>query len=534
MKFFTVLRIVIVLRWRHRVTNVGYNQVSITINGGTKMGKPNLQLTLQTTSLILGFMVWVILSSLMTFIKADIPLTPGDIAIITAIPVILGSIVRIPLGHWTNKYGARITFLISFILLLLPVFLISLADSKEDLMIGGLLLGIGGAVFSIGVTSLPKYYPKEKHGLINGIYGMGNMGSAISTFAAPVIASSIGWRDTVRMYLILLALFALLHFIFGDRREKKSSASLMEQIKGVYKKQKLWFLCICYFLTFGVFVAFTVYLPNFLVTNFDLTKVSAGMRTAGFIALATLMRPIGGWLGDKFNPFKILIFVFGGLTLSGVILAFNPDLMIYTIGCLLIAFSAGIGNGAVFKLVPMYFAKQGGIVNGLVSAIGGLGGFFPPLLLAFLLDKTGSYAIGFMALSEIALACLILTMWMFYQDKLQLSASVIDSTIEGIMVTDLNGIIQEINPSFSKVTGYSKEEVIGKKPNILSSGKQSRQFYEKMWIQLKKKGQWNGSIWNKRRNGEVYEEWLTISAICNEAGDPISYVGMFSDLSTKN
>lgn len=382
------------------------------------MKNPNFQLVLQTSNLVIGFMVWVILSSLMPFIKADIALTAGQISLVTAVPVILGSILRIPIGYWTNRFGARKLFFISFIILLFPVFYISKATSMLDLIIGGLFAGVGGAVFSVGVTALPKYYPKEKHGFVNGIYGVGNAGTAVTSFLAPVLATSFGWRTTVQMYLILLAVFALLNFLLGDRNEKKVNTPLMEQIKGVYKNEKLWFLCIFYFLTFGSFVAFTVYLPNFLVSHFGLAKVDAGLRTAGFIVLATIMRPIGGWLGDKFNPFKILIFVFIGLTLSGIILSFMPSMHVYTFGCLLVAFCAGIGNGTIFKLVPMYFSKQAGIVNGLVSALGGLGGFFPPLILTLLFQLTGHYAIGFMALSEVALACLIITVWMYSQEKL--------------------------------------------------------------------------------------------------------------------
>ncbi|PHD41539.1 MFS transporter, partial [Bacillus toyonensis] len=215
------------------------------------MKSPNFQLSLQTSNLVIGFMVWVILSSLMPYIKADIPLTAGQISMVTAVPVILGSILRIPIGYWTNRYGARKLFFISFILLLFPVFYISVANSMMDLIIGGLFVGIGGAVFSVGVTSLPKYFPKESHGFVNGIYGVGNAGTAITSFLAPVIATSVGWRTTVQCYLVLLAAFALMNFLLGDRKEKKVNTPLMEQIKGVYKNEKLWFLCIFYFLTFG-------------------------------------------------------------------------------------------------------------------------------------------------------------------------------------------------------------------------------------------------------------------------------------------
>lgn len=498
------------------------------------MKTQKVQLPLQTLSLIAGFMVWVILSSLMPFIKEDIQMSANQIAMATAIPVVLGSVLRIPIGYWTNKYGARKLFFISFTLLLFPIYFISLADSYTDLLIGGLFAGIGGAVFSVGVTSLPKYFPKERHGFVNGIYGVGNLGTAISTFSAPVIASQLGWQTTVKLYLILMLAFALLNFMLGDKKEPKVVTPLGEQIKSVYKNQKLWALSLFYFLTFGSFVAFTIYLPNFLVTHFDLEKVDAGLRTAGFIALATFFRPIGGWLGDKFNSFIILMFVFAGLTISGILLSFMPSLTLYTIGCLAVAICAGIGNGTIFKLVPLYFSKQAGIVNGIVSAMGGLGGFFPPLMLAFLFNLTGHYAIGFMALSQVALASLIIVFWMYYQDKLSLAKNIIDHTIEGVMITDVKGNIEQVNPAFTTVTGYTPEEIIGKNPRILRSGEHEEDFYNDMWKAIKENGFWQGEIWNKKKNGTIYPEWLTISPVKNDAGEIKNFVGMFSELTVKN
>nr|WP_144927191.1 nitrate/nitrite transporter [Paenibacillus bovis] len=379
-----------------------------------------VQLPLQSLNLVVGFMVWVIISSLLPFIREDIQIPQEKIAILTAIPVVLGSVLRIPLGYYANIIGARMVFMISFIILLFPVYYLSEANSYMDLVLGGLLLGIGGAVFSIGVTSLPKYYPKEKHGLVNGVYGVGNIGTAISTFAAPMLATKFGWSFTIKLYLVLLLVFLVLNIFFGDRHEVKVKAPIMQQIKGVINNQKLWFFSLFYFITFGSFVAFTVYLPNFLVSEFSLDKVDAGLRTAGFIAVATFLRPLGGWLGDKFKPLFILIGVFAVYTFAAIVLAFSPGMGLYTVGCILIGISAGIGNGVIFKLVPQYFNKEAGIVNGIVSMMGGLGGFFPPIMLAAIHSITGHYAIGFMLLSQVALASLILVILMYYQDRLKL------------------------------------------------------------------------------------------------------------------
>jgi NNP family nitrate/nitrite transporter-like MFS transporter len=493
-----------------------------------------MQLPLQTVNLTLGFMVWVIISALIPFIKEDIALSASQLAIVTAVPVVLGSILRIPLGYYANVFGARIVFLVSFILLLFPVFYISKASSFADLIIGGLFLGIGGAVFSVGVTSLPKYFPKERHGLINGIYGMGNMGTAITTFTAPVIATQVGWSFTVKLYLVLLAIFAVLNLFFGDRQEVKVRTPIMEEIKAIYKNDKLWLFSLFYFITFGSFVAFTVYLPNFLVSHFELDKVDAGMRTAGFIALATFMRPLGGWLGDRFKPLFLLMGVFSGLTAAAILLAFSPSIGLYTIGCLTIAICAGLGNGVIFKLVPQYFSKQAGTVNGIVSMMGGLGGFFPPLMLSIIYSNTGQYSIGFMALSQVALASLILVIWLYYQERLKVSDEVFRSTGQGILVTDAKGVIKAVNPAFTKLTGYEEKEVIDHKPSILKSGKQSKAFYDQMWDIIRQTGQWQGEIVNRRKSGQEYRELLTINAVKDQTGEVVRYVGSFSDITSHN
>lgn len=492
-----------------------------------------IQLPLQTANLVVGFMVWVLISSLLPFIREDIAIPAEKLAIVTAVPVVLGSILRIPLGYYANIFGARIIFFASFILLLFPVFYISSASTFADLIIGGTFLGIGGAVFSVGVTSLPKYYPKKKHGLVNGIYGMGNMGTAISTFAAPVIATQVGWSMTVKFYLVLLLIFAALNFIFGDKHEVKVKTPILEQIKGVYKNEKLWFFSLFYFITFGSFVAFTIFLPNFLVTYFELEKVDAGMRTAGFIVVATFLRPVGGWLADKFQPLFLLMGVFAGLTFAAIILAFSPSIELYTVGSMLIAVAAGIGNGVIFKLVPFYFNKQAGIANGIVSMMGGLGGFFPPLLLSVIHSMTGSYSIGFMAFSQVALVSLVLVIWLYYMDRLSMSAEVFNSTGQGILVTDVTGTIESVNPAFTKLTGYTEEEVVGSNPNIYSSGRHSKEFYTSMWSQIGQEGLWQGEVWNKRKNGEEYLELLSISAVKDDSGDITRYVGTFSDITPR-
>lgn len=371
-----------------------------------------VQLPLQTLSLVAGFMAWTIIAPLMPFMSQEFTIPESQKAIILAIPVILGSVLRIPLGYYANLIGARKVFLFSFIFLLIPVFLLSLAQSTTMLMISGLFLGVGGAIFSVGVTSVPKYFPKEKHGLANGIYGMGNIGTAVSAFAAPPLANAIGWSNTVKSYLVVMALFALLNFLLGDKDEPKVKQPLMDQIKGVLPEYKLYLLSFWYFITFGSFVAFGLFLPNFLVNNFGLDKVDAGIRTGIFIAIATLLRPIGGVLGDKLRAMDVLKVVFVGLIIGAAMLSINHQISFFTAGCLVISACAGLGNGLIFKLAPTYYSKQAGIVNGIVSMMGGLGGFFPPLVIAACAANFGTNKPAFAFLAVFGIIALTTMFWM--------------------------------------------------------------------------------------------------------------------------
>lgn len=378
--------------------------------------KGGFQLTLQTLSLVVGFMAWSIISPLMPYISQDIKINPEQLSIILAIPVILGSILRVPFGYLTNIIGAKWVFFCSFIILLFPIFFLGQAQSPGMLMASGFFLGVGGAIFSVGVTSVPKYFSKDKVGLANGIYGMGNIGTAISSFLAPPIAGIVGWQTTVRSYLIIIAIFAILMFFLGDAKEPKVKVPLGAQVKDLSSNYKLYYLSLWYFITFGAFVAFGLFLPNYLVNNFGIDKVDAGIRSGVFIALATFLRPVGGILGDKFNAVKVLMIDFVVMIIGAVILGVSSHIALFTIGCLTISICAGLGNGLIFKLVPSYFAKESGTANGIVSMMGGLGGFFPPLVITYVTSLTGSSHLAFILLAVFGILAFI-TMGHLYKKE---------------------------------------------------------------------------------------------------------------------
>ncbi|MBO3065525.1 nitrate/nitrite transporter [Staphylococcus shinii] len=377
------------------------------------------QLTLQSLSLVVGFMAWSIIAPLMPFISQDVHITSSQLSIILAIPVILGSILRVPFGYLTNIIGAKWVFFCSFIILLFPIFFLSYAQSPRMLMASGFFLGVGGAVFSVGVTSIPKYFPKERVGLANGIYGMGNIGTAISSFLAPPIAGIIGWQSTVRGYLIVIALFAIFMFLLGDNKEQKIKVPLVKQYKILMKDLRLYYLSLWYFITFGSFVAFGLFLPNFLVQNFGISEVDAGIRAGVFIALSTFLRPLGGVLGDKFNAVTLLMCDFILMIIGAIMLGLSAHILLFTIGCLLISMCAGVGNGLIFKLVPSYFGKEAGSANGIVSMMGGLGGFFPPLVIAYITSLTGTSHFSFILLAIFGVIALVTMSHIMKREKLK-------------------------------------------------------------------------------------------------------------------
>ncbi|MDU4930277.1 MAG: MFS transporter, partial [Staphylococcus epidermidis] len=182
---------------------------------------------------------------------------------------------------------------------------------------------------------------------------------------------------------------------------------LMAQVKDLSKNYKLYYLSLWYFITFGAFVAFGIFLPNFLVDHFSIDKVDAGIRSGIFIALATFLRPVGGVIGDKFNAVQALIIDFVIMIIGALILSLSSHIVLFTIGCLAISICAGIGNGLIFKLVPSYFSKEAGSANGIVSMMGGLGGFFPPLVITFVTSITGSSHLAFFFLAIFGVIALI-------------------------------------------------------------------------------------------------------------------------------
>lgn len=373
----------------------------------------NRQLFLSTMAFAISFAVWGLISALAPRFKEIYGLSATQVSLMVAIPVILGSLLRIPMGILADRFGGRVVFSILLAFAILPAAFIALVHSYTALLIGGFFLGLAGSSFAVGVTFSNKWFTAEKQGLALGIFGMGNIGQSIAVFFAPVVAKSIGWQSVFWIFGFTSVVWAAVFWTFA-RDAAVGRPTSLSHIAQVFAHERLsWALSFFYFITFGGFVALGVYLPTLLSKGmFHLSLTDAGMRTAGFVLVATLMRPIGGWISDRIGGANVLTVVFI-VIFDLALLLISTNFVIFSIGVLGSSAALGLGNGAVFKLVAQHFRTEVGTVTGLVGALGGLGGFFPPLVLGYLKDHTGSYSLGFVFLSVFALIALAINLAVF-------------------------------------------------------------------------------------------------------------------------
>ena len=363
-----------------------------------------LQLALATGAFSVCFAVFGSISAMMPIMRKSLHLTSLQVSVALALPVLLGSLGRIPLGMLTDRYGGRLVFSLVMAFLLIPAWFVGSASGFPQLLI--FLAGIGLASFSIGVGFVSAWYPPNRQGTALGVYGAGSIGQSLAAFFAPSIAAAFGFVWGYRAFALVVFVWLLLFVLFSRNASRPATAKSIREMAGPLRQARSWMLSLYYFLTFGGLVAMAVYLPILLTELFALTPQDAGRRTAGFVLVATIARPIGGTLADRIGGRAILTVVFPFVAAMAGLLTIN-SMVPFTIGALGMAAAIGLGNGAVFKMLPEYFPQSVGTVTGLVGAAGGLGGFFPPLVLGLVRQSTGNYTLGFVFLGIFALACLI-------------------------------------------------------------------------------------------------------------------------------
>lgn len=373
-------------------------------------------LVLATLGFAVNFWAWALLSPLGPRFKELLELSGGQQALLVAVPVLVGSLGRIPVGALTDRFGGRVMFPIVSAATIVPVLFIGLLGqhSLPALLVGGFFLGIGGTAFAIGVPLVNAWFPPERRGFAIGIFGAGMGGTAISALTTVKLVKGSGEAAPFLITAAALAVYAVLAWLFLRDAPGRvvPTTSVATRLRAAARLSIAWQACILYAVAFGGYVAFSVYLPAYLKTAYGLEQADAANRMAGFVVVAVLMRPVGGWLSDRIGPIPVLSGVFGVVALGAVVQSATPELMpLGTIAFLSMAAALGLGSGATFALVARSAPPaQVGSVTGLVGAAGGLGGFVPPLVMSSVYGRTGSYGIGLLLLALVALGCLLLTL----------------------------------------------------------------------------------------------------------------------------
>ncbi|MFF4255783.1 nitrate/nitrite transporter [Streptomyces sp. NPDC001663] len=365
-------------------------------------------LAVATLGFTLTFWAWNLVAPLAGSFDDKLHLSSSAQSLLVAVPVLVGSLGRVPVGALTDRYGARLMFPLVSALTIVPVLLLIPAKGSYGALIAvGFVLGLGGTTFAIGVPLVNAWFPPAHRGAALGVFGMGMGGVALSGYFTPRMYKHSENLPFLVLAAALAAYAVLAAVLINDKPGRPiPSTPLTHRLGQAGRLRVTWELSALYAIGFGGIVAFGVYLPTYLKTWYGLSATDAGTKAAGFALITVVFRPIGGWLADRIHPAVVTAWALGVVALLAIVQAFHPPLTPTATICLLVM-AAGLGtaSGSVFALVARVTPQpQVGSVTGIVGAMGGLGGFVPPLVMGAVYSAKDSYSIGFMLLSDLALA----------------------------------------------------------------------------------------------------------------------------------
>lgn len=343
----------------------------------------------------ISFMVWVLFGPMTPFIAEQLHLSATQKGLLTAIPLLGGSFFRPILGLCADRLGGRRVGIVGLSLTLIPLTLgWHFATQLWQLYVVGFLLGIAGASFAVALPLAGRWYPAEHQGLAMGIAGAGNSGTLIATLFGPRLAQHFGWHAVFGAALVPISAVLVVFSLLARNSPSKSAPKPWSSYGTLLHTADTWRLCLLYSLTFGGFVGLTSFLSVFFHDQYHLSKITAGDLTTVVVLSGSFLRPVGGWLADRFGGFRLLLGLFGGVALCLMIVCTLPPIAFVVSLLFVVMGMLGMGNGAVFQVAPQRFPRDIEIITGIVGAAGGLGGFFLPSLLGMLKDLTGTYATG--------------------------------------------------------------------------------------------------------------------------------------------
>lgn len=391
-------------------------------------------LGLSTFAFTVCFAVWTIFSIIGVKIKGELGLNDTQFGLLVATPVLTGSVSRIFLGVWTEQFGGRIVFPLQMLITAVAVWLLTSVQTYAVFLIAALGLGLAGGSFIVGVAYVSQWFEKENQGTALGIFGAGNVGAAVTNFAAPFLVVAMGWEGTARVYAVALAITAVLFYILSrddpaQASRKKtgarpvSAARQMEPLKNI----QVWRFATYYFFVFGAFVALASFLPRYYVGAYGLELTTAGVFAGLYSLPGSVFRALGGWMSDKWGARFVMYLTFI-VSLGCLFFMSYPDtsyivqgingpiefniglsVSVFVALTVVLGFVMSLGKAAVYKHIPVYYPHHVGSVGGLVGMIGGLGGFVLPIAFGILLDLTGVWTAPYMLMFVLVA---ISTVWM--------------------------------------------------------------------------------------------------------------------------
>jgi len=350
-----------------------------------------------------SFMVWVMIGALGVYIAEDLLLSATQKGLIVSVPLLAGSLLRLPMGIAADHFGSKRTGAAGLCLTLIPLLLGWLgAKSLNVIFLVGLMLGVAGASFAVALPMASRWYPARYQGLVMGIAGAGNSGTVLAAFFAPRLAEHVGWQDVFGLAVVPVMLTLAVFLSLAKDSPAKPSPQTLAHYLAVLKERDVWWFNLFYLVTFGGFVGLARFLSIFFRDQYGLSPVMAGNFTAVCVFAGSFLRPLGGFFADRFGGIRCLLVVFGAVSTLMLLVGRLPPLPWAGVTLLLAMSALGMGNGAVFQLVPQRFQREIGVVTGVVGAAGGLGGFLLPTLLGLIKDFTGSYGMGFFGFGLVA------------------------------------------------------------------------------------------------------------------------------------
>ena len=409
------------------VTNLATNPVA--------SGRKQLSVLVSSTfAFTICFAVWMMFAVLGIPVKKLLDLNETQFGLLAAMPVLTGSLVRVPLGIWTDRYGGRIVFFLLMLISVPPIYLMSYATQYWHFLVLGAFVGLAGGSFSVGTPYVARWFQQERRGLAMGIFGAGNSGSALTKFVAPVIITSFGWQMLPTVYATALLATALLFWFFSytDKSHQAGASVSFAQQMAVLKDPRVWRYCQYYSVVFGGYVGLALWMTKYYIGEYGFDLRLAALLAACFSLPGGVLRALGGWIADRYGAHKVTWWVMWVCWVCFFVLSYPPTSMViktvtgeftlhialapwmFTALLFIVGVAMAIGKASVFKFIADDFTDNIGAVSGIVGLAGGLGGFVLPILFGALVDLTGVRSSAFMLLYGTVCVSLV---WMHYTFK---------------------------------------------------------------------------------------------------------------------